>query len=53
MVEGSLPLMPSDESVRRTLDAMTKERDGAREIIKVELEKLKHEVQLLTRRHSC
>jgi hypothetical protein len=42
MVEGSLPLMPSDESVRRTLDAMTEERDRAREIIKVELEKLLH-----------
>jgi hypothetical protein len=34
--------MPSDESVCRMLEAMTKDRDQAREIIKVEVEKLLH-----------
>jgi hypothetical protein len=40
MAEGSLAIAPSDESVRRMLEALSKERDDVGKIIKAEVEKL-------------
>jgi hypothetical protein len=42
MAEGSLPLVPSDDSVGHMLATMRTERDEVGEIIKIEIEKLLH-----------